>query len=115
LGRERLQVLCGHHRFGGRIIYYEPANPRIVPNDGFGCLCRRGVLKGRNLGAPETTRTSDQRFRKPLLYPLSYGGKWLKLLVKLARAGGDVKEPGGPFPRCCPDRRGAGRLPPGRP
>ena len=25
-------------------------------------------------GAPETTRTSDQRFRKPLLYPLSYGG-----------------------------------------
>jgi hypothetical protein len=27
------------------------------------------------LGAPETIRTSDQRFRKPLLYPLSYGGK----------------------------------------
>src|SRR5689334_2390668 len=27
------------------------------------------------MGAPETTRTSDQRFRKPLLYPLSYGGK----------------------------------------
>jgi integrase len=25
-------------------------------------------------GAPETTRTSGQRFRKPLLYPLSYGG-----------------------------------------
>ncbi len=25
-------------------------------------------------GAPETSRTSDQRFRKPLLYPLSYGG-----------------------------------------
>ena len=26
-------------------------------------------------GAPETNRTSDQRFRKPLLYPLSYGGE----------------------------------------
>ncbi len=25
--------------------------------------------------APETNRTSGQRFRKPLLYPLSYGGK----------------------------------------
>ena len=26
-------------------------------------------------GAPETIRTSDQRFRKPLLYPLSYGSQ----------------------------------------
>ena len=26
-----------------------------------------------NGGAPETTRTSDLRFRKPMLYPLSYG------------------------------------------
>ena len=26
-------------------------------------------------GAPERTRTSDARFRKPTLYPLSYGGK----------------------------------------
>lgn len=25
-------------------------------------------------GAPEPTRTADTRFRKPLLYPLSYGG-----------------------------------------
>ncbi len=25
-------------------------------------------------GGPERTRTSDTRFRKPLLYPLSYGG-----------------------------------------
>jgi hypothetical protein len=24
--------------------------------------------------APDTSRTCDQRFRKPLLYPLSYGG-----------------------------------------
>ena len=27
-----------------------------------------------HVGAPERTRTSDTRFRKPLLYPLSYGG-----------------------------------------
>ncbi len=26
------------------------------------------------IGAPERIRTSDLRFRKPLLYPLSYGG-----------------------------------------
>ncbi len=25
-------------------------------------------------GAPGPTRTADTRFRKPLLYPLSYGG-----------------------------------------
>ena len=25
-------------------------------------------------GAPEWTRTTDARFRKPTLYPLSYGG-----------------------------------------
>lgn len=27
-------------------------------------------------GAPERTRTSDARFRKPTLYPLSYGGEY---------------------------------------
>src|SRR5215217_1577327 len=30
-------------------------------------------------GAPSRIRTCDTRFRKPLLYPLSYGG-WLGLL-----------------------------------
>ena len=25
-------------------------------------------------GTPEMIRTSDARFRKPMLYPLSYGG-----------------------------------------
>ena len=33
-------------------------------------------------GAPGTTRTCDARFRKPTLYPLSYGGWDIKLLVK---------------------------------
>ena len=28
-------------------------------------------------GAPEMIRTSDARFRKPTLYPLSYGGNLL--------------------------------------
>ena len=28
-----------------------------------------------NIGAPGRTRTCDLRFRKPLLYPLSYGGE----------------------------------------
>jgi hypothetical protein len=31
-------------------------------------------------GAPSRIRTCDTRFRKPLLYPLSYGG-WLGLLL----------------------------------
>ena len=30
--------------------------------------------RGPYAGAPGTTRTCDLRFRKPLLYPLSYGG-----------------------------------------
>ena len=29
---------------------------------------------GEILGAPSRIRTCDTRFRKPLLYPLSYGG-----------------------------------------
>ena len=29
---------------------------------------------GEMLGAPTRIRTGDTRFRKPLLYPLSYGG-----------------------------------------
>ena len=37
--------------------------------------------------APETTRTSDQRFRKPLLYPLSYGGNPRETAANLARLG----------------------------
>jgi hypothetical protein len=40
---------------------------------------RRGAptdagLPRPDAGAPEPTRTADTRFRKPLLYPLSYGG-----------------------------------------
>jgi hypothetical protein len=34
----------------------------------------RGWFGPLDLGAPERTRTSDTRFRKPLLYPLSYEG-----------------------------------------
>ncbi len=30
-------------------------------------------------GAPGRTRTSDTRFRKPLLYPLSYEGGWPRM------------------------------------
>ena len=33
-----------------------------------------GSLASGIPGAPERTRTSDARFRKPTLYPLSYGG-----------------------------------------
>ncbi len=37
-------------------------------------------------GAPERIRTSDTRFRKPLLYPLSYeGGVWLSPSIELRR------------------------------
>ena len=34
--------------------------------------------------APGTTRTCDLRFRKPLLYPLSYGGGGWQLELQLA-------------------------------
>ena len=33
-----------------------------------------GVEFGRKDGAPDRTRTCGTRFRKPLLYPLSYRG-----------------------------------------
>ena len=38
------------------------------------------------IGAPGTTRTCDLRFRKPLLYPLSYGGVGWQLGLQLATA-----------------------------
>ena len=38
-------------------------------------------------GAPGQGRTADLRFRKPLLYPLSYGGEGLKARWTLARDG----------------------------
>ena len=44
-------------------------------------MCTNGAIRVcqnsktlRKIGAPGTTRTCDLRFRKPLLYPLSYGG-----------------------------------------
>ena len=35
----------------------------------------RKLLLASGRGAPGKNRTCDQRFRKPLLYPLSYGGQ----------------------------------------
>ena len=32
-------------------------------------------------GTPEMIRTSDARFRKPTLYPLSYGGSFVSALA----------------------------------
>ncbi len=32
-------------------------------------------------GGPERIRTSDARFRKPTLYPLSYGAIWLSFFI----------------------------------
>jgi hypothetical protein len=37
------------------------------------CPCH-GLSRCGEVNAPEMTRTSDPRFRKPLLYPLSYEG-----------------------------------------
>ena len=33
-------------------------------------------------GAPERNRTSDARFRKPTLYPLSYRGAWVQRTIE---------------------------------
>lgn len=40
------------------------------------------LLYGKT-GVPERTRTSDARFRKPTLYPLSYGDATDKILTRL--------------------------------
>jgi hypothetical protein len=37
------------------------------------------LVLGKNYDAPGRTRTSDTRFRKPLLYPLSYEGRKVRL------------------------------------
>ena len=39
-------------------------------------------LRRSHHGAPERTRTSDARFRKPTLYPLSYGGGYLDFVAR---------------------------------
>ena len=46
-------------------------------NPAIGLIPKKRPTKGgpEYAGAPERTRTSDARFRKPTLYPLSYGGK----------------------------------------
>ena len=36
--------------------------------------CDSSLWQGSSLGALGRTRTSDTRFRKPVLYPLSYEG-----------------------------------------
>lgn len=41
-------------------------------------------LRRSHHGAPERTRTSDARFRKPTLYPLSYGGGYLDFVARYA-------------------------------
>ena len=46
------------------------------------------------VGGPEKIRTSDTRFRKPLLYPLSYGAKGWKskwLIEEGCPASGSLK------------------------
>ena len=45
-------------------------------------------------GAPETIRTSDTRFRKPVLYPLSYEGGWCCREPPLSGAVGIVARSG---------------------
>ena len=45
-----------------------------------------GPFTSHLLGAPGRIRTCDARFRKPTLYPLSYGGKLLsKRILALLR------------------------------
>ena len=61
--------------------------PRLATNGGFrrltaarnsllthDCQCRSGAVLADLEGAPGRIRTCDTRFRKPLLYPLSYEG-----------------------------------------
>ncbi len=46
---------------------------QTAKNTGFESDCERMIADEES--TPGRTRTCDQRFRKPLLYPLSYGGK----------------------------------------
>jgi hypothetical protein len=57
--------------FGSTKMYQS----RSVPMHWF--LCDELVLTSYFAGAPGRTRTCDARFRKPTLYPLSYGG-WVR-------------------------------------
>src|SRR5258706_3149481 len=51
------------------------SSPRWPKNAGLGRGWATAWARGWATNcAPETIRTSDPRFRKPLLYPLSYGG-----------------------------------------
>ena len=43
-------------------------------------ILKTGILASKN-GTPGATRTRDTRFRKPLLYPLSYRGTPSKLII----------------------------------
>src|SRR5215831_4296107 len=54
----------------------------MVVELGAGFWCGRTKRAGflNRFSAPDTDRTCDLRFRKPLLYPLSYGGNFLVCL-----------------------------------
>ena len=56
--------------------------PAVIRWDG--CVIRvSGPHAGPSLSAPGRIRTSDTRFRKPLLFPLSYGGGLVGTLLDL--------------------------------
>jgi hypothetical protein len=55
------------------------------------------------ISAPGRNRTCDLRFRKPLLYPLSYGGNVLELLYFSSGTSPSIPHPTGLLPTCYPD------------
>lgn len=88
--RARERAIVGWHKRGSRGIRWYLAEAGK-------CLLHKGNLHVRE-GAPERIRTSDTRFRKPLLYPLSYEGG----------GQGGVAEPPD---RASEDNHGLGRRP----
>jgi hypothetical protein len=83
------QVLAGHSSPEVHQRYVQAASIRALPAGAMLALPAPGVVlasplpklesaeaKSRRIsGAPGLSRTGDQRFRKPLLYPLSYEGE----------------------------------------
>ena len=58
----RLKLIIGMRFHFGTSNFRNKKSPEFVE------------FPGLTVGAPEMIRTSDSRFRKPELYPLSYGG-----------------------------------------
>lgn len=106
-GNQRTSRCIAHRSRGTAVGPAVPAGPGSKqtadgPADG-----RRSA--GRSCGAPGRIRTCDSRFRKPQLYPLSYGGL-APLPASLRSCGQDCRRSASPNPTQLPRSRHVGGI-----